>query len=269
MLDRTIRLRHLALALLAVSAPRPAAAVVLDVTVTVTALNPDGFVEFKAESDQRGEKATGHLTAVGQSSHVSWDMGDAQQNIWYWWDTLDGRADLKVVVIGAPGVPVTLFEAACAHDGRGEVQVGRTLTVPVRGLAPGVNHYRRNPGLPPYIAENDSGAITHVKECDAPHPLKGGGKGGEEWDLVMESAQRPVEQAAGAMAPLEPGRVYLAADLYSKAAPSAEACARICAREPRCKAMTYIKDQQLCWIKHTANAGPGNVDGMVSAVKRE
>ena len=71
------------------------------------------------------------------------------------------------------------------------------------------------------------------------------------------------------MSPLELGRVYLGADLYSKAAPSAEACARICAREPRCRAMTYIKSQQLCWVKHTANPGPGDVGDMVSAVKRE
>ena len=177
--------RRLLLAL-AIVVPLPAAAVELDITVRVTRLNRDGFVEFKAESDDEGEKATGHLTTVGATRHFRWEMGNADQNIWYWWDTLDGAADLKVVVIGRPQIAVTLFEAPCAHDGKGEVQVGKTLALPIARLDPEIHHYRRHPGLSPYIVENRSGAITHIKEADEPRPLRGGGKGGNEWDLVWE-----------------------------------------------------------------------------------
>ena len=164
-------------------------AVELQVTVTVTKTNKNGFVEFKAESDQKGEKATGHLKKVGETKVFKWDMGDAKQNIWYWWDTLDGEADLKVVVTGTNHVAVTLFEAHCAHKGKNEQQVGKTLTVDVSDLVPGTNHYRRHPGMSPYLIENKSGPITHIKECDEPKPMMidpPPHKGGHEWDLIWE-----------------------------------------------------------------------------------
>jgi hypothetical protein len=171
----------LALSALAVNA------VQLEVTVTVTRLNKNGFAEFKAESDQKGEKATGHLTKAGETEVFKWDMGNANQNIWYWWDTLDGEADPKVVVTGAPGIPVTLFEAHCARTGKGEQQVGKTLAVPVSRLVPGKNHYRRHPGMSPYLSENKSGAITHIRECDEPRPMMNPPpKGGHEWDMIWE-----------------------------------------------------------------------------------
>ena len=47
---------------------------------------------------------------------------------------------------------------------------------------------------------------------------------------------------------------------------SAAACAARCARDARCNAMTFIKDQQMCWLKRErGEAQPAN--GMVSAVK--
>jgi hypothetical protein len=164
-------------------------AVQLEVTVTVTRLNENGFIEFKAESDQKGEKATGHLGKIGETKVFKWEMGNAEQNIWYWWDTLDGEANLKVVVTGAPGIPVTLFEAHCTHRGKGEQQVGKTLAIPISQLVPGKNHYRRHPGMSPYLSENKSGSITHIKECNEPQPMMIDPppfKGGHEWDLIWE-----------------------------------------------------------------------------------
>src|SRR4051794_16074638 len=121
--------RAAALALMVFLFTSSASAVELTVAVTVTRLNKGGFVEFKAESDQKGEKATGHLTKVGETKTWNWNMGSAKQNIWYWWDTLDGDADLVVCVTGAPGIQVPLFQAPCRHKGKGEVQVGKTCEV--------------------------------------------------------------------------------------------------------------------------------------------
>ena len=175
-------MRRLAITSLLLLSPLPARAVVLEVTVSVTRVNHDGFVEFKAESDEKGERATGHL-AAGESRRFRWDMGSANQNIWYWWDTLDGAADLKVVVVGAPLVPVTLFQARCAHEGKGEVQVGKTLAVAVSELDPAHHHYRRRPDMPPYIDENEQGVITHIREANERRPRFGPDKIGNEWDL--------------------------------------------------------------------------------------
>lgn len=167
-------------------------AVQLQITVKVTKLNDDGFIEFKAESDQKGEKTTRHLDADDLKRNpkkkfiFNWDMGDdADQNIWYWWDTLDGEADLRIIVTGKPGIPVTLFEAHCKNDGKGEKQVGKTIDGGIRKLIPGKNHYRRRPDFPPYISENEDGAITHIKECDHKNPvINPRDKAGEEWDLL-------------------------------------------------------------------------------------
>jgi hypothetical protein len=65
--------RRVAVTVLTVLWPIEALAVVLDVTVTATRLNSGGFVEFKAESDERGEKATGRLTTRGVTRR-RWDM---------------------------------------------------------------------------------------------------------------------------------------------------------------------------------------------------
>jgi hypothetical protein len=174
--------RH-ALAFLVLAAPS-ARAVELEVSVRVTRQNRGGFVELKAESDEKGEKATGHLTDIGVVRRFRWEMGSADQNAWYWWDTLDGAAELKVVVIGDSRVPVTLFEAPCAHAGKGEVQVGRTLALPVARLDPARHHYRRRPDMPPYIVENAEGSITQIERTDVASPRFGPDKVGNEWDLL-------------------------------------------------------------------------------------
>jgi hypothetical protein len=177
-------LRAMSFAVLAIAFGPIASAVELKVTVSVTAVNPGGFVEFKAESDQKGERATGHLNSVGDALTICWKMGDAKQNIWFWWDNLNGEADLTIEMTGAPGKPVTLFKAHCAHQGNGEVQVGKTI---VGTLVPGVNHFRLHQGIGPFLSPNKNGSNTHIKNCDeVPTEVPADHKGGAEWDLIWE-----------------------------------------------------------------------------------
>jgi hypothetical protein len=81
-----------------------------------------GWYEFKVESDQKGEKATGHVHSIGetvnQTANYGWDMGNSKQNIWFWWDTLIGVADLEVRVNGT-----VVFRGRCANNGTGEKNV--------------------------------------------------------------------------------------------------------------------------------------------------
>lgn len=149
-----------------------AKAVDLDVIVTVTSVNHGGFVEFKAESDQKGEKATGHIKPGSDGKPVSvtkhWSMGNSKQNTWFWWDTLDSDADLKITMTGDAGVAVVLFEGHCAHKGKGEQQVIKTFTGPTVGPgADGEVHNRDNGDFGPFLSPNRNGSITHIKNAGA------------------------------------------------------------------------------------------------------
>ena len=68
------------------------------------------------------------------------------------------------------------------------------------------------------------------------------------------------------MGPLLYGVAYLQADIYSRPSSSAEECATFCGDEEKCKAMTYIRSQRLCWLKDSVPATASSND-MVSAVK--
>lgn len=80
------------------------------------------------------------------------------------------------------------------------------------------------------------------------------------------AASRVVPPPKAMMGPLEEGKAYLGADLYSQAANSADECAVICRNDDRCKAMTFIKSQRKCWIKDSAQDSTSNGD-MISAKK--
>jgi hypothetical protein len=86
-------------------------------------LRVNSIVEFKAESDSQHEMATGHLV-VGDY-HETWNMGDTHQSIWFWWDTMNGEAELTLKVNGE-----TLFEGTCAGTHNGEVRVINTCQNP-------------------------------------------------------------------------------------------------------------------------------------------
>jgi hypothetical protein len=68
------------------------------VSVTINVIRVDHIVEFKVESDEQGEQATGHL-GVGLHEKT-WHVGSAKQNIWFWWDTMNGEADIIIRVNG-------------------------------------------------------------------------------------------------------------------------------------------------------------------------
>lgn len=68
------------------------------------------------------------------------------------------------------------------------------------------------------------------------------------------------------MGPLVPDLVYLQGDYRDAFASSAEACRALCASEPRCEAMTFIKSQLRCWLKDRVPGTASSTD-MISAVK--
>lgn len=77
----------------------------------------------------------------------------------------------------------------------------------------------------------------------------------------------PAAAAATSMSALEYDKAYLQGDIYSKPSVSAEDCSTLCLNEEKCKAMTYIKSQQLCWIKGAVQ-GSASTSDMISAFKQ-
>lgn len=121
-----------------------ARAVTVEVNITPTKIN--SFIEFKVESDQLGgEKATGHITRTGARTW-KWEVGTSNQNIWFWWDTLDGDAELTISVDGT-----VVFKGACSHLGKGEVKVKNTSSKPKIYKTDGSPRLREYLGEPTFV----------------------------------------------------------------------------------------------------------------------
>jgi len=73
--------------------------------------------------------------------------------------------------------------------------------------------------------------------------------------------------AAGMMFRVNENRKALDYNLPGNRVKSAADCASLCAREPKCNAMTFIPDQQMCWLKEQRGEAQA-ANGMISAVKR-
>ena len=115
-------------------------AVTIETTIKPTKIN--SFIEFKVESDQLGgEKTTGHLTQRGAKTW-KWEVGPSNQNIWFWWETLDGEAELTISVDGT-----IVFQGLCSHFGKGEVKVRNTCS------SPRVYRTEGSPRLKEYLGE--------------------------------------------------------------------------------------------------------------------
>lgn len=81
------------------------------------------------------------------------------------------------------------------------------------------------------------------------------------------SPAAPASAGRPQMSGLEPGWSYNQSDIYSKRASSALECSRICLDDARCRAMTYIESQRLCWVKDRIPAARGESSDMTSAIK--
>lgn len=77
----------------------------------------------------------------------------------------------------------------------------------------------------------------------------------------------PENPAIAQMSGLESGWSYNQGDIYSRKTTSPLECAEICLNDPKCKAMTHIKSQKLCWIKDRLTGRRGRSSDMTSAVK--
>jgi PAN domain len=70
----------------------------------------------------------------------------------------------------------------------------------------------------------------------------------------------------GPMGPLEVGISYNQGDIYDNSAASAQDCAKMCADDDRCLAVTYIISQKRCWVKNQTLSVGASPD-MVSSRK--
>jgi hypothetical protein len=151
-----------------------AKAVIVQVTITPVKMN--GFSEFKCESDQKGEQATGHITAFGAKTY-EWDMGNQKQNIWFWWDALQGAADITINIYQdgsrdgngrLTGHAEMILSGRCSHSGTGEQLVLNTMKEWLRknldpsGSAVIEKTQQNTVSGQAYCKENGSGAITHI-----------------------------------------------------------------------------------------------------------
>jgi hypothetical protein len=103
------------------------------------------------------------------------------------------------------------------------------------------------------------GTVSVMRDVPANANTCKAGRGGFE----CVSVQPP----SSVMGPLTEGIAYLQSDLYSSHTKSAQGCAAICASDQRCRAMTFVKSQHLCWIKNAVPASAPSSD-MISAVKQ-
>ncbi len=119
-----------------------------------------------------------------------------------------------------------------------------------------------------YIIRNEGirkGIRLQLQRCQnrIPPAAMTESKGDETYTPGAEPENPQVAHMSG----LESGRSYNQGDIYSRKADSPLKCAEICLDEPRCKAMTYIKSQRLCWIKDRLTGRRGRSSDMISALK--
>jgi hypothetical protein len=104
--------------------PQPEASSV-QVTLILRNIATPGFIEWKVASDQMCTHSSGRIRQDTEAFEQTWDMGTAEQHIWFWWNTLNGEADATVLVNN-----VVVFEGQCAHLGGGKVQMIKTCSYP-------------------------------------------------------------------------------------------------------------------------------------------
>lgn len=97
----------------------------VQVTLILRNIATSGFIEWKVASDQMCTQSSGRIGPDDEAFEQTWQMGTAEQHIWFWWDTLNGDADATVLVNN-----VVVFEGHCAHVGYGQVQMINTCSYP-------------------------------------------------------------------------------------------------------------------------------------------
>jgi len=97
----------------------------VQVTLILRNIAAHDFIEWKVASDQMCTQSSGRIRQDTEVFEQTWDMGTADQHIWFWWDTLNGEADATVLVNN-----VVVFEGHCAQVGYGKVQMIKTCSYP-------------------------------------------------------------------------------------------------------------------------------------------
>jgi hypothetical protein len=97
----------------------------VQVTLILRNIATPRFIEWKVASDQMCTQSSGRIRPDTEDFQQTWELGTPSQNIWFWWDTLNGEADATVLVNN-----VVVFEGHCAHAGCGGVQMINTCNYP-------------------------------------------------------------------------------------------------------------------------------------------
>jgi hypothetical protein len=95
------------------------------VTLILRNIVTSAFIEWKVASEQMCIQSTGRIRQNTEDFEQTWEVGGAEQRIWFWWDTLYGEADATVIVNN-----VVVFEGHCSHFGYGKIQMIQTCSYP-------------------------------------------------------------------------------------------------------------------------------------------
>jgi hypothetical protein len=82
------------------------------VTVILSNVRTSSSVEFKVKSGYAGVRTTGPVQSGIPTTKWNWDIGDQDLRLQVWWNALDGRAHLTLLIDG-----VTVFMGYCGGRG--------------------------------------------------------------------------------------------------------------------------------------------------------
>jgi hypothetical protein len=110
------------------------------VTLILRNIATYSFVDWKVASEQMCTQSSGQIGKDVGSFEQTWDMGNAEQRIWFWWDTLNGEADATVIVNN-----VVVFDGHCVHSGYGKIPMIVTCSDPLVYRTFGTGPYLKEP----------------------------------------------------------------------------------------------------------------------------
>jgi len=121
-------------------------------------------------------------------------------------------------------------------------------------------------------------ALTQSKAADISAQLLDCGQGrlpavagldgkADRYSFARVGGSEAASSGTPQMSGFEYGWSYNQGDLYSVRTNSAMQCANVCLRDGRCRAMTWVGSQRMCWIKNRLTGRRGQSGDMISSMK--